>query len=163
MMKDNVTEALKPCPWCNEAPREEDVGDWRGELWGVFCENKKCPSHMDFTHETKAEAITAWNTRTQDSELAEARAEIERLRSSPPAQDDVTKVVEACARIAEGFAEHKRQNPDDALVCGLTATDIAGAIRRHGGAYLNSGESDEQTQEDFDRDQDAFIMPDGMP
>jgi hypothetical protein len=63
-------ETLAACPWCNVAPV---VGDWA--TYYVRC--PECRAEQIGL--TRAEAITAWNTRPPSSGRDEALAEIDRL------------------------------------------------------------------------------------
>lgn len=57
-----MTEALKPCPFCGgEAGAHEDYG--HSTAWYVGCSNGKCPVEPHVWKKSKAEAISAWNTR----------------------------------------------------------------------------------------------------
>ncbi|WP_409233837.1 Lar family restriction alleviation protein [Novosphingobium sp. MMS21-SN21R] len=59
---------LKACPICRDDPLIRN----RGGAWGVNCAGSD-PSHLIWVYgATEAEAITAWNTRTVDTELLEA-------------------------------------------------------------------------------------------
>ncbi len=60
-----MSEELKPCPFCGKPAymADHDCG------WMVECINEKChiqPMTRDAFHR-EAEAIKAWNTRTQDN------------------------------------------------------------------------------------------------
>lgn len=72
MSKDKVTQAnrLEPCPFCGSETRlMEGRGDWdrldarpRPNVWWAHCWS--CGTRSG-EHQTAAEAIAAWNTRTQ--------------------------------------------------------------------------------------------------
>ena len=74
-------EALKPCPFCGgcaEYYKRKNKGaaaDWCGDVqhW-VGCTGDCGASTCH--HETKAEAIAAWNTRADEAELATLRAKL---------------------------------------------------------------------------------------
>lgn len=70
MTQANVTDALKPCPFCGNdgsGPIEDALhisfheAEWRyGDAWSVQCD--KCTATMGYS-KTKDEAIAEWNTR----------------------------------------------------------------------------------------------------
>lgn len=53
-------DTLKPCPFCGGEARTIEPARY-GKRWGVLCE---CGAFIGFKH-TEAEAIKAWNTRTE--------------------------------------------------------------------------------------------------
>lgn len=65
--KMSNTEKLKPCPFCGE--RAEVFEFDHGSRFIVECENPNCDVHpYTSIHETKQDAISAWNKRTGDAE-----------------------------------------------------------------------------------------------
>lgn len=81
---DSTTPAqLKPCPFCGG----ERIGDFHHiisgipESWHVECLAENCGCGTCH-HETRAEAIAAWNQRPAQDSTQEAESElVERLRS----------------------------------------------------------------------------------
>lgn len=59
---DLVTQALRPCHWC-AAPTEVVELSPQPPMWHVECTSFECCS-VGPMRETKAEAISAWNTRS---------------------------------------------------------------------------------------------------
>jgi Lar family restriction alleviation protein len=73
-----MVDELKPCPFCGHAEPVQVVGfrnDWGH---GVRCGVATCRGRT-VGHETKAEAITAWNTRAKDAQIAALEAQCEAL------------------------------------------------------------------------------------
>lgn len=75
-----MSDYLKPCPFCGSyqittAPNYRFGGT---PDWAVMC--KACGTSI--LHDTEAEAITAWNTRTSDATIEAQEAEIVRLREA---------------------------------------------------------------------------------
>ena len=74
-----MSEELKACPFCGcedvEVFHHPDRGGMIGDSWHVECGAEKC-GNGTCHHETKAEAITAWNTRATDAALASLQAEL---------------------------------------------------------------------------------------
>jgi len=61
-VSDTDTNALKPCPWCNETPNTDD-GRFSDAEPGVWCANfPHCPVEPVARAATLADAIAAWNT-----------------------------------------------------------------------------------------------------
>lgn len=72
-----VDEKLSPCPWCGSAAEIEHVGTKFGVRWTVGCNERAddgsvlCYGYQSLTtFATKREAITAWNRRAPEDELA---------------------------------------------------------------------------------------------
>lgn len=80
-----MSEDLKPCPHCGgEARIYEHVNKWFGETWHVECLEEYCGC-CTCHHETEANAVRVWNTRT---DMADAiNVELGMARS---ANDDAT-------------------------------------------------------------------------
>lgn len=107
-------KALKPCPFCN-GPAE------LAERWLYHCAECECIGHHyeqdeqgGYNHHfaTKAEAIAAWNRRAITPDLAEARAEIGRLREALAELELANDAVAAtrthetyCAMLADGQSD----------------------------------------------------------
>ena len=102
-MEEVVSEELKPCPFCggNKA-RTIHIRDGR---------KVKCPCGACGTPEfhgpldrpdAEARAITAWNTRAADAELATLRAQNEALREAASiAADELEGFVDFAVRQCE--------------------------------------------------------------
>lgn len=89
-----MSEKLKPCPYCNEKAKIIKETDHHGEYYNLGCSFSECIAADAFYTETEVpleDAILRWNSRPiEDSlcdqlaacqkELAEAKAEIERLK-----------------------------------------------------------------------------------
>ena len=73
--------ALEPCPFCGGngslIERHNPMSKWR---WSVDCDRTTC-GMAGPVESSKAEAIAAWNQRTEPDELARLRAENEALRA----------------------------------------------------------------------------------
>jgi hypothetical protein len=72
----DIVERLLPCPFCGEQPELNDhgkIGTW------IQCENKSCDVEP-FAHcDTKAETISAWNTRAPITRLRQSQGSGEAL------------------------------------------------------------------------------------
>ena len=70
------SEALKPCPFCG--------GEAKYYYYTPRDHNIECESCSNGTclHETKAEAITAWNTRADDDRIEALKADKAKLREA---------------------------------------------------------------------------------
>lgn len=67
-----MSEELKPCPWCKDKPETQRtvhrlLDGLMLKYWWVQCDNAKCPVMPEsLSYNTEAEAIAAWNTRTDE-------------------------------------------------------------------------------------------------
>ncbi len=77
-----MSEEPKSCPFCGNdctGPIEEALHvqmqehDWRDASWSVQCD--KCTATMGYS-DSKAEAIAAWNTRSERAEAEAAEAQV---------------------------------------------------------------------------------------
>lgn len=71
-----VEVELKSCPFCGSAGSLFDSPN-HSTAWEGGCSVQGCPGFEVIWEETKAEAITAWNTRHRTQALADAAAEAE--------------------------------------------------------------------------------------
>lgn len=56
---------LKRCPFCGNTATVEEVRDYDGSMvWEVSCD--ACSNAIDWSFETEAEAIEAWNRRSRE-------------------------------------------------------------------------------------------------
>jgi hypothetical protein len=69
---------LLPCPFCGNEAVLRDVGGRAPAHIGA-CTNKQCPSCWGYA--TEAEAVAAWNTRTESAEVQKLRAVAEAARA----------------------------------------------------------------------------------
>ena len=60
-----MAENLKRCPFCGNTATVEEVRDYDESIvWEVSCD--ACPNNIDWSFETKAEVIAAWNRRADN-------------------------------------------------------------------------------------------------
>jgi len=108
-----MSEELKPCAYCGGEARLDEVQHGI-EFWQIGCDSMTCdfaPYLADF--DTKAEAITAWNTRKgEDERIAQAVA-AERAR-----------IVERLNRQIIGYIQNKHLDFETTITL-KEATDIA--------------------------------------
>lgn len=57
-----MTSELKPCPFCGEVPKTQDIENCS---IGFFCLMCRCGKAMTLWHETKCDVIEEWNTRVK--------------------------------------------------------------------------------------------------
>jgi Lar family restriction alleviation protein len=73
-----VSDDLKPCPFCGgEASLREDF--YHSAAFYVGCQTSGCFG-SDQWDETRAEAVTAWNTRADTDEITRLRTALSYLR-----------------------------------------------------------------------------------
>lgn len=81
------TPSLKPCPFCGAGDHYGGVqlleGGDEGGLWNVGC--WQCGATIEGPRPTRAEAITAWNTRASHAAL---KAALERAIALEPLEID---------------------------------------------------------------------------
>lgn len=59
-----VAEALKPCPFCGNAPLSISTYSGKQPAWAIFCHvGERCLATASACERTEAETIAAWNTR----------------------------------------------------------------------------------------------------
>lgn len=73
-----MSEELKPCPLCTGKGKLGKRSCYKAHPFEVFCLECGCRTLL---WATEQEALTAWNTRAESPEIAELRAENDRLRS----------------------------------------------------------------------------------
>lgn len=58
-----ISDELKPCPFCGKPAR---IQTYTNERKAIVCGNVNCPCFMNGNlFDTEAEAVNAWNTRTE--------------------------------------------------------------------------------------------------
>ena len=99
-----MTDELKPCPFCG-GDATPDFSSIEGEnAYHFHCQSKDCPAWPNVSGATESEAITAWNTRADNTLLTEARAIIGQAVQDvryPPAPDSLQRRVERMERWLE--------------------------------------------------------------
>ena len=62
-------EKLKPCPFCGKKAKAHLAEKYRFvnnlKEWRVYCENEFCGCNLFHGHDTKEEAVEAWNRRIE--------------------------------------------------------------------------------------------------
>ena len=144
-----MTEGLKPCPFCGEEAFTGETLDQTGENRYVACHKSTCAFLGYFTAE--AEAVEAWNTRTdpRDAEIAEL-VEALGYRERAAKAVELLKLL-AAEHPAAVSADDPRLEPfcDDYL-----PTDTFNAL-------CNIGWIDQIGSGDFD-DYRAILLPQGI-
>lgn len=127
-----MSNELRPCPFCGEEAREQNmiiVG--RGLCKMVFCE--KC--HIDFKSST---SIEHWNTRPAEDAL---QAKIAKLATELNIINRVTDMISESANF--GSKETKAEMHERLTSIYVYASHIKRALARTDGA-LDTGKSGEQ-------------------
>lgn len=101
-------DELKPCPFCGSKPT---IHTWPAGTINIMCSDRDCPVHVEFETGEPAEAITAWNTRTE----TQSQATIDELVGA-------LRRLQAAEEIA--VVQHQRQVADD-----LRIKQLEGAIQ----------------------------------
>src|SRR5574338_465928 len=102
-------DALLPCPFCGNSDRLSvaDEDDALGTTAFVGCAYCDCRGPFLIGDRAKKEAIAAWNERSRDAALREARAEVDRavqylqyvFKSAAPQCEPFGRLLNLCTQI----------------------------------------------------------------
>lgn len=101
-------QKLKPCPFCGQTPNPITAYLSTRPCFYYECENPKCHAAEKGWHDTKQEAIDAWNQRPIEDDL---NAQIEQLRKDN--QSLVQQINAAAKKIDELKQELNRGVKND--------------------------------------------------
>ena len=106
-----MSDKLKPCPFCGAKPHPTTADLLTRPCFYYECENKTCHAAEKGWHDTKQEAIDAWNTRPIEDALQARIAELEyQLANYKAAADGTTHWCAECKMKDDRIAELEAEN-----------------------------------------------------
>lgn len=110
-------DKLRECPFCGGESSQKDISNPFVNGW-IGC--KKCHCFINWVKSGKHLAISAWNTRATDAEVARLTAELERYRKAEQIKkqqylDDCMQLNQRCPDYIE-LEQYRKDEADGRLV-----------------------------------------------